>query len=282
MKNKKQPLRLVAMALILLATACSITGGIADGLNQGVQNQRDPQLVAEGLPTYILIVDGLLARDPQSETLLLAAAGLYGAYGGNFVDDPERAKLHTTTARDYAHKAFCQELRRLCEAEKQGVNAFRAELQKLDDDDVKWVYGYATAVVSWIQTHSGDFNAIAALPKVEAMLERVTALKPALDNGNPWIYRGVLASQVPPALGGKPEVARAHFEKAIEVSAAYNLMAKALYAEYYARLVFDQELHDRLLEQVLAADGEAPSLTLTNVLAKEKAAELLESGKEYF
>lgn len=277
-----KPLRLAGMALILLATACSITGGIADGLNQGVQNQRDPQLVAEGLPTYILIVDGLLARDPESESLLLAAAGLYGAYGGNFVDDEARAQMHTSKAKQYAQKAFCLELESICEAEKAGANAFRLALQELDDDEVKWVYGYATAMAGWIQTHSGDFNAIAALPKVEAMLERVTALAPELDNGNPWVYRGVLASQVPPALGGKPEVARAHFEKAIDVSNGYNLMAKALFAETYARLVFDQDLHDQLVQEVLSAEVEAPTLTLANVLAQEKAAALLESGNDYF
>lgn len=274
-----------ALCLLLLsfASGCSITGSIADGLNQGVQNQRDPQLVAEALPTYILMVDGLLARDPQSETLLLAGSQLYGAYGGNFVDDPKRAKLHTSIAKTYAQKAFCSELKDLCAAETQGANAFKAALQKFDDEDeVKWIYGYATAMAGWIQTHSGDFNAIAALPNVNAMLERVTDLSPELDNGNPWLYRGVLASQVPPALGGKPEVARAHFERAIAVSEGYNLMAKTLYAEFYARLVFDQELHDKLLNEVLAADVEAPALTLANVLAQEKARELLVSGQEYF
>jgi hypothetical protein len=277
----KQPL--LVLLLLTLVSGCSITGGIADGLNKGVQNQRDPQLVAEALPTYILMVDGLLARNPDSETLLLAGAQLYGAYGGNFVDEPARAQLHTRIAKDYAQRAFCSTLDDLCEAEKQGANAFKEALQKVDDDDdVKWIYGYATAMAGWIQTHSGDFNAIAALPKVTAMLERVTALSPELDNGNPWLYRGVLASQVPPALGGKPEVARAHFERAIAVSDGYNLMAKALFAEFYARLVFDQELHDRLLNEVLAAEVEAPALTLANVLAQEKARELLASGQDYF
>lgn len=270
------------ITMVLMSTACSITGGIADGLNKGLQNQQDPQLVAEGLPTYILMVDGLLARNPDSETLLMAASKLYGAYGSNFVDDPQRAQLHTRIAKDYAAKAFCAELEDLCEAEKAGLQALQAELRDLDDGDAELVYGYATAVAGWVQTHSGDFNAIASLPKVEAMLARVTELEPEIDNGNAWLYRGVLASQVPPSLGGKPEVGRAHFERAIEISEGYNLMAKVLFAETYARLVFDQELHDRLLAEVLAAEVEAPALTLANVLAKDKAAELLVTGKDYF
>lgn len=267
---------------VLMVTACSITGGIADGLNKGLQSQQDPQLVAEGLPTYILMVDGLLARDPDSQTLLMAASKLYGAYGSNFVSDPQRAQLHTKIAKDYAEKAFCGELEDLCAAEKAGLQALQAELVDLDDGDAELVYGYATAVAGWVQTHSSDYNAIASLPKIEAMLKRVTELTPEIDNGNAWLYRGVLASQVPPSLGGKPEVGRAHFERAIEISQGYNLMAKVLFAETYARLVFDQELHDRLLTEVLAAEVEMPALTLANVLAKDKAAELLVTGKDYF
>lgn len=281
MRNNRFCLLGLLLAANLLS-ACSITGGIADGLNKGIQNQRDPQLVAEALPTYILMVDGLLARDPSSETLLLAAAQLYGAYGGQFVDSSERAQLHTKIAKDYAQKALCLELKALCEAEKSGLKDFQQALLEVDDDEVKWLYGYATATAGWVQTHSGDFNAMAALPKVEAMLARVTELAPRWDNGNPWLYRGVLASQVPPALGGKPERARAYFERAIKVSDGYNLMAKTLYAEFYARLLFDQELHDRLLNEVLAAEVEAPALTLANVLAQQKARELLASGQEYF
>jgi hypothetical protein len=55
-----------------------------------------------------------------------------------------------------------------------------------------------------------------------------------------------------------------------------------LYAQFYARLVFDRALHDRLLNEVLAADPVAPRLTLINTLAKVKAKALLESGKDYF
>ena len=56
----------------------------------------------------------------------------------------------------------------------------------------------------------------------------------------------------------------------------------ALMAEYYARLTFDQALHDRLLSEVLAADPVEPGFTLMNVLAQQRAAALVESGKDYF
>ena len=72
------------------------------------------------------------------------------------------------------------------------------------------------------------------------------------------------------------------FERAVELSGGRNLMAKVLFAEYYARLVFDRPLHDRLLEEVVAADPEEPGLTLSNTLAQEQARQLLDDADDYF
>ena len=59
-------------------------------------------------------------------------------------------------------------------------------------------------------------------------------------------------------------------------------MAKVMYAERYARLVFDRELHDRLLQEVLAAPVQVPGLTLGNTLAVARAKQLLASADDYF
>jgi hypothetical protein len=59
-------------------------------------------------------------------------------------------------------------------------------------------------------------------------------------------------------------------------------MAKVLYAQQYARLLFEQELHDRLLNEVLNADAHAEGLTLLNQLAKQQAKVLLAESAEYF
>ncbi|MCY3730715.1 MAG: TRAP transporter TatT component family protein, partial [Rhodospirillaceae bacterium] len=78
------------------------------------------------------------------------------------------------------------------------------------------------------------------------------------------------------------EVAKVHFERSIVLSEGSDLSAKVEYARRYARMMFDQELHDRLLTEVLEAPAEAPGRTLFNVLAKQDAEELLESSQEYF
>ena len=87
---------------------------------------------------------------------------------------------------------------------------------------------------------------------------------------------------VPPGLGGKPEIGKAHFDRAISISGGRNLMSKVFCAEMYARLLFDRELHDRLLTEVLEADVKAPGFTLMNVVAKKQAKQLLLSGDDYF
>ncbi len=87
-----------------------------------------------------------------------------------------------------------------------------------------------------------------------------------------------MRSQLPAAIGGKPEAGRRHFELAILYSKSRDLMAKIGYARQYTRLIFDQELHDRLLNEVLKADPNEPDLVLSNILAQQAAQELLTDG----
>ena len=59
-------------------------------------------------------------------------------------------------------------------------------------------------------------------------------------------------------------------------------MTKVIFAEQYARLVFDRMLHDELLADVLAADPRVEGMTLTNRVAQLRAQELLAGSGDYF
>ena len=96
------------------------------------------------------------------------------------------------------------------------------------------------------------------------------------------MYLGVLNSILPASLGGRPEQARDHFERAVTLSEGRNLLARVLFAEHYARLVFDRELHDEQLRKVLEAEPDAPGLTLQNTYAKQQARQLLDGADDYF
>jgi hypothetical protein len=283
---RRIPTILCLAALTLLSGCAGIVNKasqrLSANLGSAILNQDDPGTVRDAVPAYLLLLDALLEGDPKNAATLLAAARLYEAYAGNFVDEPERAKRMANRAFGYARRAVCERNAALCGVIEQPFDPFAAEVAKIGAKDIDALYGLASAWAGRIQQDSGDWNAIADLPKVQLLVERVLALDPNFADGEPHMVLGVLNSLRPASLGGKPELGKAAFETAIAMSQGRNLMAKTLYAKFYARLVFDQELHDRLLNEVIASAPEAPRLTLMNVLAQQQAKALLASGKDYF
>lgn len=270
--------------LAVLLSGCVSTASISADLGEAMAAQGDPEVIRDGGPAYLIMVDTLVRRDPDDAATNLAAARLYSAYAGTFVEQPGRRKQLSDRALRYAERGLCLRHRALCGASGMRYNAFRAAVEREIDDAgaSETLYAFASAWAGWIQARTDDYGALADLPAVELAFERVLTLTPRIDHGNAHVYLGVLLAQRPQALGGQPEKARTHFERAIEISAGRNLMAKTLFAEHYARLVFDRELHERLLGEVLAADPEADDLTLANTLAQERARELQASADDYF
>lgn len=275
-----------ALAVLALGGCATIvnnaTQKFADNLTAGMLDQEDVATARDGIPAWLLLVDGLIQGDPQNVGMLIAGARLYGAYSGGFVDDPERATRLSAHAFDYARRATCLRLAGVCRQIDQPFEAFQAEVAKVGKSDVGVLYALASAWAGRIQNNSSDWKSIADIPKVQLLFERVVALDPDYQQGEPYMYLGVLDTLRPASLGGKPEEGKAFFDKALALSGGRNQMVRVLYAERYARLVFDQALHDKLLNEALAADPRAPGLTLINVLAQQRAKKLLASGKDFF
>jgi hypothetical protein len=164
----------------------------------------------------------------------------------------------------------------------RNFEALEMIVKKLDAEQLPALACLGGAWASDVQARADQPDAQADAPKVRVIYERIAGIDPAFGNGEAQMVLGVMNSLLPPALGGKPEVGAAYFKKAIEISGGQNLMAKVLYAQYFARLTFDQALHDKLLNEVLAAPVEAKDLTLSNQIAKSRAQALLLSGKDYF
>jgi hypothetical protein len=274
-------IRSLILIAIISIQACSI-GNLPTNLSRSMMNQEDPELVRTAAPAYLLMLDALVATYPDNETFLLPAAKLYGAYAGVFSNDEAQTKRMANRAKDYAQRALCENEEDLCEALDNKLEDVKTELEDLDEDELALIYTFASAWASWIQANSSDWNAVAQLPKVKTLFKWVLSYDSDYDQGTAQVYMGVLESQLPPSLGGRPDLAKMHFENAIRASNGQHLMAKVLYAQQYARLLFEQELHDRLLNEVLAADAKAEGLTLINQLAKQQAEELLAESAEYF
>lgn len=258
------------------------TAGLADGLSQAILDQEDPGLVRDGLPAYLILLDALVDSDPANPRHLAAAAQLYALYGSSFVDEPARAALLTTRARDYGLRALCAAERRACGIDGLDYEAHEAALGHLGAGDAEALYSYSVASLAFIRAHSGDWTAIAGLPKVERSLQRLLDMPSAPNRAAINMYLGILNTLRPEALGGHPEVGRRYFEEAMALGGEQDLAVKVEYARSYARLTYDRELHDRLLREVLAAPVREDGRTLFNVLAKAEAHELLASADDYF
>ncbi|HKJ50995.1 MAG TPA: TRAP transporter TatT component family protein [Gammaproteobacteria bacterium] len=260
----------------------SATSRMADDISLAILNQDDPETVRDGAPAYLLMIDGLIAGDPDNVDLLLSGAKLYGSYSGAFTADGARAARLAGKSLNYARRALCLEIESVCKASDGRLDGFEASLDPTGKSDLRILYAYAVSWAGWIQANAGDWNAIADLAKVTALFEYCLSLDESYDAGGAHVYLGVIRSLRPAALGGQPEAARAHFERAIEISGGHNLMYKVLMAKHYARIVFDRELHDRLLNEVLEAQAEYPGYTLVNTLARIEAKKLLAESGEFF
>lgn len=267
---------------ILLDSGCASlsTSRLATNLSNAMLNQTDPEIVRHGAPAYLLLLDSFIAESPDDQDLLYAGAKLYGAYAGGLVSDPERRKHLTQKALDYAKQAFCQDQSTICDNADKPFEQFNLALQQAQDLELNGLYLYGASWAGWIQAHSDDWNAVADLAKVEMLLLQVVKQEPGYENGRAQLYLGVIRSQIPSALGGKPELGKQHFELAIDYSKGQDLMVKLEYARHYARLVFDKTLHDRLLNEVLQANPTHEGLTLSNIMAQQQAKTLIE--EDYF
>ena len=281
-------IRLTTIAmLVMLTSACEsivrkAQNSVAEQLTQSALNHDDPETVGAALPAYLLLLDAS-ANNPNADgASLCSAAKLYGTYAGAFVSDIPRQQRLTARALRYGVRGACALEKSLCAANTRNFETLEPIINKLGKDELPALSCLGSAWASDVQARADQPDAQADAPKVRVIYQRIAALNPTYGNGEAQMVLGVMNSLLPPALGGKPEIGAAHFKKAIEISTGKNLMAKVLYAQFYARLIFDQELHDKLLNEVLAAPLEAPDLTLSNQIAKTRAQALLESGKDYF
>ncbi|MEM9623698.1 MAG: TRAP transporter TatT component family protein [Pseudomonadota bacterium] len=260
----------------------SVTQGFAEDLAAAILDNEDLAMVRDGAPAYLILIDSLVSRSPDDAFLLRQSATLHSAYASAFVADEDRALLLHEKARQQALQATCLSLRDGCDLSTRKYKDFTQWLEQRRVKDVPVMYALATSWAGWIQANSSDFSAIADLSRVKSLMLRTSELQPDYENGGVFLYLGIFETLFPPSLGGNPEAGRAYFERAIEYSNGANLLAKVAFADQYARLVFDRELHDRLLTEVVDAEPRQPGLTLMNTVAQEQAHVLLESADEYF
>jgi len=285
------PLKMTKLIIALLsaillagcATAIATAGsGLAGNLNTAIMNQDDPELVRDGAPAYLLMLDSFVEGAPDSVAVLSAAAELYSAYGVVFVDDPLRARKLTSRGRSYGQRALCAADKTACGIWDLNYDEFIRRVNDIKGKHVEALFTFGLSWIAYIQAHSDDWGALAKLPQAKATLIRVQELSPSYKQADIEHFLAVLETIRPPALGGDFEAGLAHFERAMSLSGGYDLSIMVDFARYYARTLYDRELHDQLLNEVLAADPVYTGYTLFNTLAQDEAKALLASADDYF
>ena len=276
---------------LAIATACipnkQMTVGSAATLLEDVSTsankQSDLRVIREGMPAYLMLIDGMVEAVPDNARLLINAAQAYASFASAFVEDAdtEYARTLYEKAKKYALRAL--ELRGLKNPVLKPFDAFEEALNRLAKDDVPYMFWTATCWGNWIRLSLGSMAAVAELPRVEALMKRVLVLDEQFYFGGPHLFMGIWFASRPKMAGGDLTRAQHHFQKALEYSQGKFLMTQVYYADQYARKTFDRKLFVATLQHVLETPADKiPQLTLLNTVAHKKAKKLLEQVDSYF
>lgn len=284
--------RIFGLSVLVLAAGClpsrqarvAAVAFTAEDVAKAAAKQSDPTLVRSGTPAYLMLIDGLIETSPDNNQLLLAGCQSYGTYASLFLEeaDQTRAAALYGRARAYGFRALSArgDIR---EALSGSPKEFVAVLQRYRKEDVPALFCTTSSWARWTAVNLDNLEAVAELPFLEAAMERLLELDESYSYGSPHLLVGTYLAAKPAILGGDIAKAKKHFDRALALAGGKFLPAKVLYAKYYARRIQDRGLFVRTLEEVLSVPADAvPELTLSNIMAKEQARELLEKADEYF
>lgn len=274
----QRPLFIVMIGFCFCLSSCSslVTTAIRPAIGN-LQQQTDIDLVCEGAPAYLLMIDSMLVSSPKNRYLLLSGAQSYSAYATALeecgrVDDKRIAPI--------ADKSKLYGLRLLHRylplGTGQDYEALDQELVKLGRSDVPNVFWGTFGWLTWVKYQKGSPEAIADIVLIEKIMARLLELDESYQGGSIHLFFGTYYAAKPTMFGGRPDLSKKHFEKALLLSRRRFLLTQTTYAETLARATLDQELHDRLLKEVLAFPlDSAPEFGLSNQIAKNRAKQLL-------
>jgi hypothetical protein len=268
--------------LLILTTLSGCSSLNLSTLTDNLNRQTDLDLVCEGAPAYLLMLDSLVADHPDNPKLLLGGVQAYTAYAGAVGEcgHPERVSAMTAKSRAYGLALLREETGITPE---MTFPELEAALPKVGKDEVGPLFwgGYGWAL--WIASQDGSPTALVDLLRVEQLMQRVVAMDDTYFRGGAHLFLGINYGSRPVLYGGNPELAKQHFERALAINKRTFLPVQVAYAQYYAKTQFDRELYLKLLEEVLDFDpAKAPELTLSNLVAQRQARRLLAKIDDYF
>ncbi len=291
--NMSKLLRLAVMGGLtgVLASGCAVVrkgtariiSPMATQLSNGLMHEGDLDLVREGSPAFLLMLDALAEAHPDNPAVLIAAADAQMAYATGFLDQTqkERAKRMYLKAKTYGVRALSRNPR-FARAVDGPVDEFVQSLRGFRKRDAAALFSAASAWVMWIIASSESPAALGEMPKVLALMDRAQALDPNIRQGGIAVFYGIYYTVLPLGGGRDLEKARADFERSMEIAGPDYLLNQVTFAEYYARYAYNPELFESTLKRVLATEPKTPEYTLMNAVAKARARILLDRKDDLF
>lgn len=259
------------------------TASLLEDIAKSAYRQSDLRLIREGMPAYLMLIDGMVEAVPNNKQLLINAAQAYASFASAFIqdEDQEYARVLFARAKEYGLRALTQI--GMIDPASKPFDAFEADIDNLTKKDVSYIFWAASCWGNWISLSQGSIEALAELPRVELLMKKVLELNEGFYYGGAHIFMGILNGSKPKIAGGNRDLAREHFLRAIELGHGEFLMTYIYYADYYAKKAFDKDLYVSTLETVLKTPADIrPDLTLLNTVAHTKAKAMLTEADEYF
>lgn len=281
----------LVLLLLFFSVAClpskkltvGATATLLEEVAKSSYKQSDLRVIREGMPAYLMLMDGMVEAVPDNPELLIVAAQGYSSFASVFIEDQdnEYAGLLFAKAKQYALRSL--EARGFRDSAEKPLDDFKKDLKTLGKKDLPYLFWGASCWANWISLNLNSMEAMAQLPRVEWMMQRVLEIDEQFYYGGAHLFMGIWFASRPKMAGGDLKKAQDHFLKAIHFGQEKFLMAYVYYANYYARQARNKDLFLATLETVLKAPVDIfPDLTLMNAVAKKKAKELLARAEEYF
>jgi predicted anti-sigma-YlaC factor YlaD len=272
----------------------SVAGMLAES-GTTFSSDDDPELVRDAVPFALKLYESLLESVPTHAGLLEATCSAFTQYAYAFVQtDAERVQPEDFLAsealraralklylrgRGYCFRALEQRQRGVTEAlrtqPEQALGWARA-------DDVALLYWTGASWGSAISIGQDQPALVADVPAVRALMTRALALDEAWGRGA--IHSALISLEsLPEIMGGSPERARRHFDRAVELSNGLDPGPYVTLAASVAVPAQNRAEFERLLAQALAIDPEkAPDIRLPSLIAQDRARRLLARADELF
>ena len=275
----------IILAIVLMSNGCTsmIIQPLLDPVELSLQKQTDLELIKDGAPSLLLLLDGLIAKNPHNKNLLMAATKAYGAYAITLHEsnDLDRAISISQKAKTYG-MTLLSLLPHLGNIHAKKLVETDQALDRISRGQVGYLFWGAYGWATWIRFQEGAPGAMVDLPIIEHIMLRVVELDESYYYGGAHIFLGAYYSSRPAMYGGKPQLSRDHFERALAISNRKFLLTQVAYAETYARMIFDKKLYQSLLNEVLDQPLEDNLMASSNKLAQVMAQKLLDATEEYF